>query len=128
MLGEKQQPADDTVAGAFSKCQQTVACHKKYCLALQRQRAQDPAAFAVEFKGCLNSILTVFKREPAVERLVAFTSKFVAVDENGAVDSAFAVELIEHLLPHAHASVPAAPKLAEPGTVARTSPTAAGVR
>ena len=65
-LSEKQQPADDTVAGAFSKCQQTVACHKKYCLALQRQRAQDPAAFAVEFKGCLNSILTVFKREPAV--------------------------------------------------------------
>jgi condensin complex subunit 3 len=92
------------VQDAFTACQKTVACHKKYILSLERERKQDPAAFGQQFKQSLHSILTVFKREPAVERLVAFTSKFVAVDdENGAVDSAFAVELIEHLLPHARA-------------------------
>ena len=89
------------VAEAFTACQKTVACHKKYILSLDKQRKQSPEEFAEEFKASLGPILTVFKREPAVERLVAFTSKFVAIDENGVVDSAFAVELIEHLLPHA---------------------------
>ena len=31
---------------------------------------------------------------------MALTSKFVATDENGNVDSAFAVQLLEHLLQH----------------------------
>eukprot|EP01043_Picozoa_sp_COSAG02_P045217 COSAG02_NODE_4115_length_5754_cov_4.144474_2_plen_645_part_00 len=96
---QQRQPLTP-VAEAFTACQKTVACHKKHLLALDKQRKEDPEDFAAEFKQCLNSILTVFKREPAVERLVALTSKFVALDENGEVDSTFAVELIEHLLPY----------------------------
>ena len=83
------------VAEAFTACQKTVACHKKYILLLDKQRKQSPEEFAAEFKASLGPILTVFKREPAVERLVAFTSKFVAIDENGVVDSTLVgVELL----------------------------------
>eukprot|EP01050_Picozoa_sp_SAG11_P019285 SAG11_NODE_3047_length_2733_cov_2.293850_1_plen_814_part_10 len=86
------------VATAFGNAQKTVASHKKYVLSMQRERSQRPEDFRKEFVTCLNSILVVFKREPAVERLVKFVATFVAVDENGDIDSNFAVGLIEHLL------------------------------
>ena len=42
------------VQDAFTACQKTVACHKKYILSLERERKQDPAAFGQQFRQSLS--------------------------------------------------------------------------
>jgi condensin complex subunit 3 len=95
--------APSAVGIAFDHAQKTVAAHDKYIISLQRERQQSPEEFKQEFISKIDSILVVFTREPAAERLVKFVTNFVAVDENGEVDSAFAVGLLEHLRAHVNA-------------------------
>lgn len=56
----------NVVATAFGNAQKTVAAHNKCIISLQRERQQSPEQFKNEFIRCMNSMLVVFKREPAV--------------------------------------------------------------
>lgn len=65
------------VAALFNRAQETAGSHKK-CIEDTVKNAAENDGFAREFMSCLNRVLLVFKREPAVERIVAFAAKAIA--------------------------------------------------
>ena len=60
------------VAELFDECQQSYASHRKALMLMNRMHQQHTEEFRAHFMTCLEPILLVFKREPAVERLVKF--------------------------------------------------------
>lgn len=65
----------------FTEAQRSVAAHKKCAKSLAGVRARsDEATFRAELIKCTNCVLLVYKREPAIERLVQFLVAFVMAD------------------------------------------------
>lgn len=67
----------------LNSIQKSFSCHKRYISIFRKQINRDVKGFAKEFFPCLYQILLVFKREPAVERLVQFIVGLLCLpDEN----------------------------------------------
>ncbi|XP_072041085.1 condensin complex subunit 3-like [Amphiura filiformis] len=81
-----------TIHEAFVECQTTTAVHTKLISGLKKtyDKTEDKDTFHQEFLQHLKYALIVFKREPAVERVLEFAAKFAAsvTDEEVAVCSA----------------------------------------
>ncbi|CAM9716500.1 unnamed protein product, partial [Choristocarpus tenellus] len=71
-------PEAQAVRKLFTEAQRTAQCHQRCCIALHRLMMKQPSS-RDEFFACLSQLLVVFKREPAVERLVQFVSLTVKV-------------------------------------------------
>lgn len=75
----------------FDDCQRTIAMHRKSMVVLRQALLRmvaaplDEAAYSAfvhQFCAAVNRLLAVFKREPAVERLVQFVTAFIAAVAN----------------------------------------------
>lgn len=84
------------------ECQKSFAYHKKGIIGMKKLLLNDPNSFQAEFISHLNQILLIFKREPAVERLVqfivGFATQFSLQDANSEINTNFVFFLIEYLL------------------------------
>lgn len=89
----------NSIADVLNECQKTFAVHRKCIRALRKIQTQDPKKFIKDFVPYLNRILVVFKREPAVERVVQFLVNFATFsEENSKPNEAFATYIISYLL------------------------------
>ncbi len=89
----------NSIADVLNECQKTFAVHRKCIRALRKIQSQDPKKFIKDFVPYLNRVLAVFKREPAVERVVQFVVNFATyAEENSKPDESFATYLISYLL------------------------------
>jgi condensin complex subunit 3 len=78
--------------------------HARCAAAVRQLMARHNATLVPEFFSCLDRVLLVFKREPAVERLVAFIARTAAAAATpGAADPDLASFVLEHLLSRAAA-------------------------
>lgn len=78
--------------------------HARCAAAVRQLMARHNAILVPEFFSCLDRVLLVFKREPAVERLVAFLARTAAAAAApGAADPDLASFVLEHLLTRAEA-------------------------
>lgn len=88
----------------FTEVQRSVATHKKCAKALSGLRARfaNEAAFRTALFAATNCVLLVYKREPAVERLVAFLVSFVTGEaaEGEDADDSLLAAFLEHLIAH----------------------------
>jgi condensin complex subunit 3 len=93
------------IAEILNDCQRTFASHKKGLASLRKIQQKNPDKFAEEFIPCVNRLLTVYKREPAVERLIQLTVHFATfVENNTHPNEDFAVFLIGYLLEYTNVS------------------------
>ena len=110
----------DAMSPVFVEAQKSLATHKKCTKALSKLRSKmDEAAFRAELIKATNCALLVYKREPAVERLVQFLVAFVTSVACEAKDTGEPVDSDE-LLPHF--------VRASPARGARGHPHASGMR
>jgi hypothetical protein len=58
----------------FNECQRSSSSHRRSVLALSKMYTADPEAVLDAFMACVHHLLIVYKREPAVERAVAFVA------------------------------------------------------
>src|SRR5688572_12558179 len=87
-----------SIGEIFNRAQETVAGHSRCLKDLSAERKKN-AEFNRELLAAVNRILLVFKREPAVERLVSFVvSSIVAI---GKEDVDFPFLMLEYLLQRA---------------------------
>ncbi|PXF48505.1 Condensin complex subunit 3 [Gracilariopsis chorda] len=84
------------VAQAFSTAQSTAAAHPRATSLLLRAYNLDSEAFLDAFTHALNRLLLVFSRDPHVERLVVFVSRFAA--ENTSKTANFCSLLLTYLI------------------------------
>ena len=90
-----------TIVDILEDVQKTFATHRRCVKALRKIQSNDPQKFTKDFIPYLNRILVVFKREPAVERLIQFIVNFSTFSEDLNVpNEEFAVFLIGYLLEH----------------------------
>lgn len=68
---------EQTIADTLSQCQRNASAHTKGVRDLWKAYSKNPTKFRQQLIPYFNLILTVGKREPAVERLVRFIAKFV---------------------------------------------------
>ncbi len=88
-----------TIPDILHECQRTFASHKKGLVSMRKIQNKDPEKFMQDFLQYLNRILVVFKREPAVERLIQFVVQFATFLEDGKQpNESFALFLISYLL------------------------------
>jgi condensin complex subunit 3 len=89
----------NTIPDVLNECQKTFAVHRKCLKALRKIQSQDPKKFIKDFVPYLNRVLVVFKREPAVERVVQFVVNFATYTEgNSRPNENFAIYVIGYLL------------------------------
>jgi condensin complex subunit 3 len=91
------------IAQLLGQCQKTFASHKKCLKAMRKLLAKDPQQFAKEFIPLLNKILLIFKREPAVERLIQFIITFSTIRDDESTSEEFGLALITYLLQYTNA-------------------------
>jgi condensin complex subunit 3 len=82
----------------LNECQKTFASHKKGVSTLCKLRQKDSKAFDAELLNLINRILVVFKRDPAVERLIQFLIAFCVTSAESSKND-FALILVNYLLP-----------------------------
>jgi condensin complex subunit 3 len=89
---------DDAVATILDECQRSFATHRKALHSLTKLHVEH-IGFVEEFMAHVNRVLVVFKREPAVERVVQFIVKFVTHTEGKASNgSDFPTFFLRYLL------------------------------
>jgi hypothetical protein len=80
------------MASQLDLCQQTTHSHKKALQTLGKQlsvakgSANQLQGFLEEFRDHVKRVLVVAKKEPAVERVVEFVTKFAGSQEEVALD------------------------------------------
>ncbi|KAJ1626026.1 hypothetical protein T492DRAFT_879104, partial [Pavlovales sp. CCMP2436] len=86
----------------FAEAQRSVAAHKKCASALAALR--DDPRFREELLKCANCVLLVYKREPAVERLMQFLVSFVQAEgansSEGAEEDGLLHFFLDYLVRH----------------------------
>ncbi len=70
------QALGGTIADILSEAQRSVLSHSQGISALRVQQLANRGAFAAVMFGFADHLLLVFKKEPAVERLVDFVANF----------------------------------------------------
>lgn len=93
------------VAARFQEVQRTFSSHRKAAVLLRQRQdaATDTESFRAAFFACIERVLPVFKREPAVERVVAFVVQYCAGGTSATAanvpgNDAFALQLVRHLM------------------------------
>lgn len=66
----------DSFAAIFSECQRSIATHKK-CIKAATVLVSSNKKAIKEFISCVDRILVVDKRHPAIERCVSFIGNFI---------------------------------------------------
>lgn len=66
------------VIEALEDCQKSFATHKRCMLRMKQAQQSDPKKFKQTLFACLNRAMLIFRREPAVERLLHFIASFVS--------------------------------------------------
>ena len=73
---------DVSIANVLQECQRSVNAHRRGGVALHKLRqsetAREDGQFLAAFLAATDRVLAVYRREPAVERVVAFIVEFVA--------------------------------------------------
>ncbi len=88
------------VVEALEDCQKSFATHKRCMLRMKQAQQSDPTKFKQTLFSCLNRAMLVFRREPAVERMLHFIASFVSFsNEKYQTDGELAVELLERMIP-----------------------------
>eukprot|EP00178_Gracilaria_changii_P026380 TRINITY_DN811_c0_g1_i1.p1 TRINITY_DN811_c0_g1~~TRINITY_DN811_c0_g1_i1.p1 ORF type:complete len:948 (-),score=149.11 TRINITY_DN811_c0_g1_i1:5471-8314(-) len=77
-----EENVSSIVAQAFNTAQRTAAAHPRATSLLLRAYHLNPDAFLDSFTFSLNRLLLVYSRDPPVERLVHFVSRFAAGNTN----------------------------------------------
>lgn len=95
-IGKVGESVSSIVAQAFSTAQSTTAAHPRATSLLLRAYSLDSEAFLDAFTHALNRLLLVFSRDPPVERLVVFVSRFAA--ENTSQTANFCSLLLTYLI------------------------------
>jgi hypothetical protein len=83
----------------FQTAQQTAATHKKCVKQLNKLCQEDPAEFIDKFLVLIKLPLLVFKKEPAVERLISLIANFATHTDLKVDNEPFYMFLLEHLIP-----------------------------
>jgi len=113
----KEETIAHAIANTFNKAQKNTACHKKCAQYLNTIRQEDKDKFLEHFVKRMFPLLLVFKREPAVERVVHFIVQFATTDfsqesrdpdesfiaREATHEDSFAFDIISNLLPYANA-------------------------
>lgn len=87
------------IATIFTRAQKTTAAHKK-CVQLLKKIETQPN-FSKHFLQTILPILLVFKREPAIERIVQFIVNFIVDEEK--YDQKFTSDIIRKLSKYSNA-------------------------
>ena len=99
---KSNMPSDiqTTFTTAFQEAQLSFGKHKKAAAMLYKLKStSDAQAFQDEFFACVSCVLTVYKREPAAERIVEFIVAFATQSAEGeAYDESFMQSLCMRLL------------------------------
>jgi condensin complex subunit 3 len=72
-----------SLAEILNEAQHSFAGHRKQIIILKKLQGRNPSQFFEDFCGCLDHVLLVFKREPAVERIVSFMVSFATFQSDG---------------------------------------------
>ncbi|KAG5180157.1 nuclear condensing complex subunit [Tribonema minus] len=86
----------------FADAQRSTANHTRCAAALRRALSARPA-LTTELFACIDRVLTVFKREPAAERLVAFIARAACLPGGDEGDVELAAFVLEFLVSRAGA-------------------------
>lgn len=96
-------PELSPVAAVFNEAQRSAALHRRCAAQLKKLLKKNPLQFKADFMACIYRFLPVFKREPAVARLVQFVVLFstevAAASDLGEIAVHFAPNLVEVRLP-----------------------------
>ena len=75
-----RESMDAAIRKAFTECQQSAAAHSSWNLTLQKYLTKANAdgsfedGFLAPFWSCLDHVVSVFKRQPKVDRLLKFVA------------------------------------------------------
>lgn len=92
------QRAAMSVETVFDECQRASASSAKGVAVLRKLHNRDPEACMASFWACVHRLLLVFKREPAVQRLVGLVVEFATLPQ---IDIAGAVLEVKQRCPTA---------------------------
>ena len=71
----------EIITKVLSECQSSLSCHQRLLKSLTAvyKKEEDSAVFFEAFFTPFSNVLVVFKREPAVERVIEFVAKFAVL-------------------------------------------------
>jgi condensin complex subunit 3 len=88
-----------TIESIFQTAQQTAATHKKCVKQLNKLAADEPKEFVDKFLTLIKLPLLVYKREPAVERLISLIINFSTHTDLKFGGESFPLHLVRQLVP-----------------------------
>ena len=81
-MASLRESTDAAIRKAFTECQQSTAAHASWKLTLQKYLPKTIDAgifedgFVAPFWSCLDHVVSIFKRQPKVDRLLKFVASF----------------------------------------------------